>query len=591
MLNNIFGLIAQKFGNLSILIGIVLLAVLGFLPTSTTWFVIKFIFAAFLLFLTYYYFYQENDEPESSDSGEFPELNEDSQDWLELDNDPDVEEIFENFLHNSLHLAKKVLVSDTVVLLLANYSKKQFQPRYMASDQQDQAINKTPFDIYKGLPSLILRNKKSLIENHLPQDSDILPYHQNNEHNVQSFAGVPVYYNDFVIGVLCADSKVKEAYGSEDLEILQSFAALVTAQLVNSNKLYEYETENWVSNILFESSCEMNRIRTEDELWDYLMGKIPGIVDCERISIAKKTENKQAEIIRLNGGTGNLKPGKTANLTEGLIGWVLRKNQSLLVEDFSSKENYVPRFSEQETPGKDYLSLICVPVSGDKNVVGAVCLESKRPRNFKEQHKRILQTITNQAATIFSRTQSLKQLARYNYLNPITEVENINAFNFIYPKEWMRANISQTPLSLLYFKIYFQIKEHGQDLDNLAVREFLQILLPYIADTDYIFHLSADTFVVLTDKKEEENIKRFLHEVLKKVSEKKIWAQGQVYDFYTSIGMVPFHHLSALGEEALEKGEYAAKQARLEGPNQFSILRETFDQIRSKQTDLREKTV
>ena len=84
------------------------------------------------------------------------------------------------------------------------------------------------------------------------------------------------------------DSEVEEAYSNEDLDILRHFGNLITVQIFGSNKLYDYESENWLANVLFDVSQEMNQIQSVEELWGYLLRKLPDIIGCDRISISQK---------------------------------------------------------------------------------------------------------------------------------------------------------------------------------------------------------------------------------------------------------------------------------------------------------------
>lgn len=572
MLNSISRILASRYIYISILVGIVVLFIFGFLPSGTGWVIIKTIFFLALLSLAYLHFQSTQESEEDGDFEEsVPELQEGQQKWFRMETDQGVEAVFETFLQHNLHLIKKVLVSDSIVLLFANYSKKQLTIRYFVSDNESKFIQGKSFDILKGLPSLILRNRTPLIENHLPQGNEILPYYQSAENPSISFAGVPVYFNDLIIGVLCADTGVEGAYSNEDLDILKNFANLIAVQIANSNKLYEYETENWVVNLLLETSREMNEIVSVDALWHYLTGKIPGVVSCDRISISRKQNEQEAEIVAIEGGTGNLKPGMNLSLSEGIVGWVMRKNQSLLVEDFSSKENYVPRFAAKETPAKDLFSLLAVPMANKKEVIGVICVESYQPGNFKDQHKRILQTIANQATTVYLNARTVDNLKLLNFKNTQSNLENLNAFRFLLPKEIKRGKKFNLSLNLLFLKVYFQTKEDDYRLHQEAIREFLNLLLPDLPETDYIFHLYPDTFAITTVEQEGYKIQTLAERLIQKVNQKKVWGNGQVFDFYVSLGLVPGEFMTSDVDEIVERGLSAVKRARLKGPNQTAV--------------------
>ena len=563
--------IFSRFGHLALLIAIILLFALGLLPSSTVGVVFKIII--FLVALSLAYLFYQRTKDASADHLSFQEEDQ-SPDLFRLEKDQSVEDSFEKFLESTLLLIKKVLVADTAILLFANYSKEQFVIRHAISDRGDALISGNSFELSRGLPALILRNRAPLIENHLPGRQEILPYYQVDENKAQSFAAVPVYFNDLVIGVLCADTTAPEAFSNDDVEILKIFGNLISVQLVNSNKLYEYETENWVASTLFEISQEINQIRSTDDLWLYLAQKIPKVIPCDRISVARKLDGESGEIVRLRGGTGNLKEGKKFPLTEGITGWVIRKNQSLMVEDFSEKEKYVPRFFAGESPAKEYFSLLAVPIPENRQALGAICLESSATNSFNEQQKRILSTIANQAATVLKTTGTLENLKRLNYRDPDTELNNMNAFQSIIPGELKRARKLGLQFSLLYMKIYYQLKEEEDHLHRKTVDEFLSLVLPQLSDIDYIFRLYSDTFVVARLQRDGNGLQDVAVDLVEKVKLKKVWAEGNAFDFYVNLGIVDGKYLTPDVEDVLQKGEVIIKQARMKGPNQLSIYYE-----------------
>ena len=571
MFINYFQSHSEQTRSLIVLGGIVILFITGFLPQSLPWIVLNILVFVAVISLIIIQNHLPSENPSTEEVKNEPEDMENiPQDWIKISNDQDVEELFQKFLDSSLQLVKRVLVSNTVILLFVNYSKKEFNVRHTVTSNPELMIPQKSFDIHKGLPSLVLRNRQPLIENHLPEGQEIIPYYQLNENPSRSFAAVPVYYKDLIFGVLCVDSEVEEAYSNDDLEILRHFGSLISVQLFGSNKLYEYEAENWLVNTLFEVSQQMNQISSVDNLWNYLMKKIPEVIQCDRLSISRKIDDGKGQIVGINGGVGNLKSDRIFSLNEGIVGWVMRKNQPMLVEDFSQKENYVPRFYSQETPAKEYMALLILPIASGKNVLAAICLESFRVRNFKEQHKRILQTICNHAATIYLTTHSLDSLRLESFKDRQLEIENINAFKFVFPKELNRSKLLNYPLALIFISVEFQAKEKVPEVINRALSEFLSLVLPSLAHSDYIFRLSSEDFVILVSGSNGAANKDLAGLIVQKVSNKKIWADGQVGDFMINIGIVAQPWLTEDCQQILQLGVETMRLSKLQGYNKIA---------------------
>ena len=60
---------------------------------------------------------------------------------------------------------------------------------------------------------------------------------------------------------------------------------------------------------------------------------------------------------------------------------------------------------------------------------------------------------------------------------------------------------------------------------------------------------------------------------MERVNLKKIWADGNAYDFYLSMGIVDQNHLTPDMDQILTRGKEAIKQARLKGPNCIAIYK------------------
>ena len=61
-------------------------------------------------------------------------------------------------------------------------------------------------------------------------------------------------------------------------------------------------------------------------------------------------------------------------------------------------------------------------------------------------------------------TRTLDQLNLMNYRDLETQLENLNAFKFILPKEIKRASKLEYQNGLFFLKIYFQMKEENKEV-------------------------------------------------------------------------------------------------------------------------------
>ena len=101
---------------------------------------------------------------------------------------------------------------------------------------------------------------------------------------------------------------------------------------------------------------------------------------------------------------------------EGIVGWMRRTGQSLLVSDFEKEVETLPahpRYLSSDPPR----SAVFVPLVAGEIVIGAMAIQSFRPSAFTEDHLRILSIVANQAAAaivnarLYEAEQRRRQLA------------------------------------------------------------------------------------------------------------------------------------------------------------------------------------
>jgi sigma-B regulation protein RsbU (phosphoserine phosphatase) len=82
---------------------------------------------------------------------------------------------------------------------------------------------------------------------------------------------------------------------------------------------------------------------------------------------------------------------------EGIVGWLRRTGQPLLVRDFAAEIDTLParpRYTSDAPPR----SAVFVPLVTGETVIGAMAIQSHQPAAFTEDHQRVLSIIANQAA-------------------------------------------------------------------------------------------------------------------------------------------------------------------------------------------------
>jgi sigma-B regulation protein RsbU (phosphoserine phosphatase) len=166
-----------------------------------------------------------------------------------------------------------------------------------------------------------------------------------------------------------------------------------------------YESRRWIELRVTELSALSEAGRAiagaqldVDELCMLIYRQAQRIVDAWIFQLGLFQDNSYH--IKVWVARGKREPEMVFNLDdgEGIVGWMRRTGQPLLVRDLEAELETLParpRYVTDEPPR----SAVFVPLVAGDTVIGAMAIQSDRPAAFTENHQRILSIIANQAAS------------------------------------------------------------------------------------------------------------------------------------------------------------------------------------------------
>ncbi len=322
---------------------------------------------------------------------------------------------------------------------------------------------------------------------------------------------------------------------------------------------------------MYDFAKDSLQLPSTEDLWDFTAKYLKQVFQADRIFLAERQDDKEGKIILAQGDVLNFRVGQTFSLNEGIVGWVLRKNQSMLVEDFSSKENYIPRFQISENQSREYRSLLAVPIPGVEGAWGAICLESFKPSQFKEQSKKVLETIAYQIVPVREKLETIRSLKAQNMVDPSTGIGNRTAFEKELSKAIETHLSNNSKFSLLLLKYTFQPEDKIEVYRDTVAEEILSFMLSFFEKRHYIFRLSETEFAILFVGKLMKDVLPKVQRFFDAIDERKVWSDGFVHSLAMYGGFVQFPEMGQQPEELLKKARSALQRASEKGPNMLAI--------------------
>lgn len=228
------------------------------------------------------------------------------------------------------------------------------------------------------------------------------------DQEICSFAGVPLIVDEKITGVLAAGSKAQEHFSENDLKLMNQ-CGLVICQVMS---VYHRAWRKEIQETLWQTQIEMEKAlrETENEMqaFNVFVQFILRLFTFDRCVLCYENQ-KEGEIRQVFGQIDHLDRGTRFPLDEGLMGWVIKRNSPLMIEDMQKGSYVRPRYYEGEDSKHGFHSMLGVPL-GYQEAWGCIGIESKRIGQFKEREKNGLLTML----PFFELTLERFRLARIN---------------------------------------------------------------------------------------------------------------------------------------------------------------------------------
>ena len=212
---------------------------------------------------------------------------------------------------------------------------------------------------------------------------------------VRSEIAVPVSAQGKVIGVLNVESEMEGAFGDHELRLLKILAGQAAIALANA-RLFE-EAQHRIAELtaLQRISTALGSAADEQHAAQVIVETVEELLGTHHVSLLTKIPGTDCFHLRAIWGKATAADlpgfGDISSSDEiGIIAWVARTGQPLLVNDVRKEPRYRGAF-----PG--ILSEVVVPILSPGAVIGVINVESERLNAFSDHTLRLLAIVANQA--------------------------------------------------------------------------------------------------------------------------------------------------------------------------------------------------
>ncbi len=361
---------------------------------------------------------------------------------------------FEFFLLRVLKVVRSVTNTRTAAFFLVNHEKQQLILESIDSEIPDALTTRKKIPLKNDVISQIVLNVKPeiLTEINTSAVTDLIPYYSRTV-PVNSFIGVPVFYKNAVIGILCADSTIIEAYDAFTVGFMGHFTKLISALVESYTEKYELmQASKALGAISLFRHYTSLKAPSMQSLTDSIIESATKIFDFTTIGVViydEKVNNWCIKGYKTKVEGKELKIGTVIDLKNSLVGKVVLTGKT--VNESNLSESVIRTHPEE---GKLIGGFFAgVPLKSITDIYGALFIEGFERNGITAYDISVLETMAENAGVSIEHVMMMEVLQSSALFDNTTGIMNTNAFNQRIVEEIAKSKDMKTNLTLCLFKI------------------------------------------------------------------------------------------------------------------------------------------
>ncbi|MBS4033546.1 MAG: GAF domain-containing protein [Ignavibacterium sp.] len=295
-----------------------------------------------------------------------------------------------------------------------------------------------PFPLGEGLTSKVIKSRKPLLLNSLKDQIEKGAIIQSDEDKTESYIGVPILFNDKVLGVVSVQSYEVNKFDENNVRLLSTLSTnmgvtLQNAKLFEETKRLLFETEQRTAELTIINSVgeAMSKQLDVSTVTKIVGDKVREIFNAEVTEILLLDHNTNI----INVPYSYFKGYQTVDsflLGSGLTSKVINSRKPLLLSSFEEQTLHGAILDDNVGEADITETYLGVPIMFNDRILGVVSIQSYQKAAYNENNVRLLSTlstnmgVTLQNAKLFEETKRLlseteQRSAELSVINSVQE--------------------------------------------------------------------------------------------------------------------------------------------------------------------------
>ncbi|MBC8124274.1 MAG: GAF domain-containing protein, partial [Candidatus Kapabacteria bacterium] len=442
---------------------------------------------------------------------------------------------FDHLLNRVLMVIRSVTNARTAAFFWVNSERQQLvlEAKITEAEAEFTTERKIPMG-YDALSQIAREGRPEIITQISPSaELDLLPYYDRHAQTM-SFIGVPVYYGGNVVGILCADSLIEDAYSDITVGFFGQFTKLISGLVSSYTSKFD----------LMHASATLEATKN---FRDHLGGVPTNILQITRALFA--TLIQQMDISRVgvvsfdaaqrawtltdarsamdDGYRSNV--GQIVDLTTSAVGHAINSATTVV----HSEEYNGIRVMTME-PHIDQGQFVAVPICTASESYGALFLENLES-TLSHQDIALVEVLGELAGPLFDHLRTAENLQGSALLDHATGVLNTQGFEMRVREEFARAVDYNLPLTLCMLNL--DPSRTTEEQRERAILHVLRMVKGQLREYDIVARLSTDQLALGLVGYRLQEAQNWTETMRREIASTPVDIDGKRLSFTVSIGI------------------------------------------------------
>ena len=442
---------------------------------------------------------------------------------------------FDYLLNRVLMVIRSATNARTAAFLWVNSERQELVVEAKITEAEDEFTSqrKLPMGI-DALSQIAREGRPEIITQISPSaEMELLPYYARAAGTV-SFIGVPVYYGGNVVGILCADSKIEDAYSDITVGFFGQFTKLISG-LVSS---YTSKYDLMLASAKLEAMEHLRQALSEapasvQNATRALFGTLIQHMDVSRIGLVSydAASGGWALTDARSAMDDNYRSlvGSAVDVRNTDVGSCITTASSVVL----TNETVSTRVVASEPP-LEYGQFVAVPLRTSNECFGAVFLENLEA-SLTAQDVALAEALAEHVASLFEQLHHAQSLKGAALLDHATGVLNGNGFEMRIREEFARSVDYNIPLTVCM--LHLDASRATPEQRMYALLHVLRLVKDQLRDYDVVARVGDEQIALGLIGYKLQEAQNWTETMRREVASSPVDVQGKRLSFTASIGI------------------------------------------------------